>query len=327
MRQRFAGSAPSLAIGVLCGLMLAPAVDAVEWENPVVAPNAGFIARYALAYDSFRNVTILYGGASSGFNCESLTQTWAWNGTDWTLRTPTISPSPGRQNMAAAYDEVRHVMVIFGGCLDDGFGHPTAETWEWNGDNWRRRISIETPPARFGAAMVYDSHRHVMVLFGGRGLSSLTLNDTWEWNGTFWVQRSTPALSPPAREFPAMAYDSIRGVVVLFGGHTTAGELSDTWEWDGVNWVQRTPASQPLPRQGHGMAFDAARGVTVLFGGTTGSLPPAYYRDTWEWGGDNWNPRHRRESVRTSVSHTTPPAHRHFFSEVSTAVISTTRGD
>jgi hypothetical protein len=142
--------------------------------------------------------------------------------------------------------------------------------------NWSQRNPPTAPSARANHAMVYDSARQEVVLFGGQGVGG-ALGDTWVWNGATWTQRF-PATSPPSRSNHAMAYDSVRQRVVLFGGAGGGG----TWEWDGTNWTAMTFAGfGPWNREGHAMAFDAARQRVVMFGGVG-------YGDTWEWDGANW---------------------------------------
>lgn len=138
----------------------------------------------------------------------------------------------------------------------------------------------------FGQATAYDTHRGVLVLFGGRDLASpLNLNsDTWEWDGVTWT-RYTPPVSPAPRVAASMAYDSIRRVTVLFGGDTGTSGYDDTWDWNGTSWTRRFPSSFPEARSQAPMAFDSRRGVCVLFGGALASGP---HQDTWEYDGLNW---------------------------------------
>src|SRR5262245_25423272 len=67
-----------------------------------------------------------------------------------------------------------------------------GDTWEWNGEVWEQRTPTTAPAARFGYGLAYDSHRQVVVLFGGQtgpAFGQGVLGDTWEWNGTEWSQR------------------------------------------------------------------------------------------------------------------------------------------
>src|SRR5262249_6052282 len=97
-----------------------------------------------------------------------------------------------------------------------------------------------TPPAaRYGHAMVYDTVRQRVVLFGGQS-SSGRLNESWEYDGTSWTERNL-ATAPDARYQHAMAYDAARQRVVLFGGDpATSGTLNETWEYDGTSWTRIT---------------------------------------------------------------------------------------
>src|SRR6185369_3173620 len=65
-------------------------------------------------------------------------------------------------------------------------------------------------------AIVYDSDRKRVVLFGGADAARVC-SETWEWDGKRWTRVSTNGPGP--RTFPAMTYDSIRRRVVMFGGN------------------------------------------------------------------------------------------------------------
>src|SRR5262245_49147939 len=120
-------------------------------------------------------------------------------------------------------------------------------------------------------AMVYDSGRRKVVLFGGADASKVC-SDTWELDGNKWKRVSVDGPGP--RTFPAMTYDTIRRRVVLFGGNRVLfgrnpkenNYLDDTWEWDGRKWTEMKVAGPP-PRAEAAMAFDEHRGRAVLFGG------------------------------------------------------------
>jgi hypothetical protein len=245
--------------------------DGTLWmvrDSPSVPPALRW--SHAMAYDPLRAVTVLFGGY------DDFSDTWEWNGTTWTERTPASSPSE-RGGAAMVFDEVRGVTVLFGGLnLTTGM---LNDTWSWNGNTWTLRAPAAKPSIRAAHAMAYDSARGVSVLFGGTD-NVQTFGDTWEWNGTNWIQR-TPANSPPARYYSAMAYDTTRGVIVLFGGHDGTFHIGDTWEWDGVNWTERLEVARPSVRATHALTYDRARGVAVLYGGVSHQDVLA---DTWAFG-------------------------------------------
>ena len=150
---------------------------------------------------------------------------------------------------------------------------------------WRVRNPADHPTGRWSAAMTYDSHRRVHVLFGGR-IGSTNIDETWEWNGVTWQQHAAAPgdRHPSARFTHAMAYDPSRRRIVLFGG--TSGldnPLRDTWEWDGARWHSfEISGVWPAARRSPNLAFVPNRGTVVLLGGYDA-------RDTWEWNGQSWS--------------------------------------
>ena len=154
------------------------------------------------------------------------------------------------------------------------------------------QVADTGPAARFQHAMVYDSGRDRVVLFGGRvfsGSNEVRPSDTWEWDGDVWVQ--VEDMGPPGRAEFAMAYDVSRARTVLFGGGqsgTSAALGGDTWEWDGALWTQVADTG-PSARAGHVMAHDAGNGYVVLFSGGDGKPGSTARLETWAWDGSLWN--------------------------------------
>lgn len=152
----------------------------------------------------------------------------------------------------------------------------------------------EVPSRRWGHAMVYDSARDRIVLFGGRegqagGTQGETFADTWVWDGAGWEFLDLPeGERPPGRYEHNMVYDKARDRIVLFGGHD--GDISilqDTWEFDGTSWTEIDffQRRQPPKRKRFGMAYHEELGAAVLFGGWSGTEG---LRDTWIWDGTDW---------------------------------------
>lgn len=199
------------------------------------------------------------------------------------------TPSP-RLAPRIAFDEESGVGVLFGGRgLDDpatGLTHATDETWTWVRNHWVQQFPLQRPPARSDHAMVYDSSRGRVILFGGRKEATVVrqkftlLGDTWAWQDGEWLDLA-PGNAPPARSFPGLAYDRDRDRVILFGGfdYTADGKslqaLSDTWEFDGHDWTRVSDSgpevSKPL------LVFDAERHQTLMLATGT-DIKPAMYR-------------------------------------------------
>src|ERR1700685_3157552 len=96
----------------------------------------------------------------------AVTDTWLWDGTHWTQKSPQTIPSE-RSYPAMAYDSLHGVVVMFGG--SDISNNPLGDTWEWDGLNWTQQSPQTSPSARYLAAMDYDSANDQVVPLGGRG--------------------------------------------------------------------------------------------------------------------------------------------------------------
>ena len=239
----------------------------------------------AMAYDSARGVTVLFGGYDGALNDE----TWEWDGVNWTQRFVSPRPSP-RVTIAMAYDSARAVTVLFGGVTPTGLSN---ETWEWDGASWALRSSTGPAPRQWHA-MAYDSFRGVTVLFGGNlggAPGGLPTDDTWEWDGVSWTSRGGP--HPPARFGHAMAYDLVRAEVILFGGRDPViGLYDDTWALGTGGWTPVATPTRPSPRHAHAMVgvpgipgVPGAPGGVLLFGGI---LEAGRSDETWGWIGTGW---------------------------------------
>ena len=252
--------------------------DGTSWTQQAPPASPPGLVGAAMAYDSGRGLSVLFGGGSTAGTLTNAT--WAWDGTSWTQRFPAVAPQ-GRIWHAMAYDSFRGVTVLFGG---SGSGGDLGDTWVFDGTTWTQLTPATSPSPRFGQAMAFDSVRKRVVLFGGR-TNGVRQADTWEWDGTNWTQISTSS-APSARFWHSMAFDSHLGKTRIFGGdHVAAfslGPVNDTWEWDGANWTQDVTSSAPSPRAGQSMAYDSGRGRSIVFGGTDESYPGVFYNDTWE---------------------------------------------
>ncbi len=228
-----------------------------------------------MAYDAAHSQVVMFGG----YNNSQLSDTWVWDGTNWTQKAPAHNP-PAREGARMVYDAAHSQVVMFGGYA--GGGANLSDTWVWTGSDWTQQSPANSPSARTGYAMAYDEARQQTVLFGGYVGGSGVLADTWVWDGSTWTQKS-PATSPPARTYGAMAYDGQHSQTVLFGGYNfVTGDITETWVWNGTNWIKQTPATVPPPVHSYSMVFDAARKQLLFFGGVSHS---AYTGNTWVYTG------------------------------------------
>lgn len=261
---------------VISALLTGTVVSAQDWRPSYPLHQPGALSRTRMAFDAAHGELVLFGGQLVPSPANS--DTWTWNGTDWTQRAPTTSP-PARLGHAMCYDAARQRVVVYGGLSGATL---LNDTWEWDGTNWTHLSPATSPPARFWPTIAYDGTR--TILFGG-GSSAAPRNDTWAWNGVTWTQITT-AHAPTPRYYNSLASNGA-GEVLLFGGFDpTLGYLGDTWTFDGTDWTQRTPATSPIARGNCSMGYDPTSARYLLFSGTNSFF--SSLEDTWTFAGGQW---------------------------------------
>ncbi len=266
----------------LVGVLFVSFAPAQQWTP--VAPTASPAARnsHGMSYDVARGVAVTFGGYDGNATI-ALGDTWAFDGANWTPRTPATAPD-ARWGHGMAFDSRRARTVLFGG-FRPGVGS-VADMWEFDGTSWTQVTTANAPAGRAYHAMAFDSVRNRMVVFGGLGNALATLGDTWSFDGVDWTQVTTP-ITPSPRRGAAIAFDAARGMSVLFGGGDGTTNFNDTWTFDGSAWTQRTTTAAPSARWQAAATFDSVRGQIVLHGGADVAYA-TNYGDTWEWNDTNW---------------------------------------
>jgi len=260
------------------------------WVNRTFPNQIGPFPRYnmAMAYDSNRKVTVLFGGQTitqqEGFKI--LSDTWEYDGSNW-VKISVDGPGQ-RYGATMTYDQNRGVSILFGGY--DGVNF-LSDTWEWNGNSWTKKNG-NTPPARISAAMAYDSKRGVTLLTGGAVIvnnRSINFNDLWTWDGSTWQNITPPGKRPTA--VSSMTYDPDRDRMIVFGkqDNTTPDDLfpfsyNRIWEWDGQAWSHSNAIGPVGSRGKFQLVYDSQLKRTVFFGSDRHRLQS----DTWEWDGQFW---------------------------------------
>jgi hypothetical protein len=252
-----------------------------RWRSITTTLSPPVVGEHAMAYDSNRQVTALYGGNATGWPYES--ETWEFDGSSWAAITTTQSPQ-ARYGMAMAYDSNRSVTVLFGG--SDADDTALAQTWEYSGTNWVQVAPATAPLSRTYHSMAAAPNGKI-YLFGGND-SSTCFDDLWQYDSGTWQVITPTGVSPPARTLAALAYDSEDDKVFLFGGRNVTGTLlADLWVFDPgtATWTQLDPDASPPARQAHTLTYDPDTQTIVLVGGATdnGDTPLS---DTWHYDGD-----------------------------------------
>jgi hypothetical protein len=281
--------------------------DGVVWTQRFPAANPGNLGLHAMAYDSARGRTVLYGGMPGGNPILDSNRTWEWDGASWTQRFPATNPGRLEAHSMCFHAEAG-LTILFGGVnATSGASFPvdTDKTWAWDGTNWSELpVAGARPPVRERARLAYDPVRRVCVLVGGMHYSNgQPRNDTWElrldagsWRWTLVPTPGVPAnfhrFSSTLAWLPAIggATGIATGMLQFGGQRGTSTSYGDTWRYDnpanvattgagcsGTNGVPQLAATG-LPRVGQPFTLQAS-GLNPAFGFAAlvlglSSLPP-----------------------------------------------------
>ena len=179
----FGGDSPGTNNGL-------PLDDTWTWDGTSWTPlhpsrhPVGWEAR-AMVYDNDLKQVLLFASSNCYPQSCQTWQTWAWDGSNWSLRGSSVLSGEIGSGVQLAYDPKTHSVVLFGGELFGGKGPNTyfAETWSWSPvSGWQRLQPASSPPAMdyTQAAMTFDASSGTVILFApGNGF--------WRWNGKTWA--------------------------------------------------------------------------------------------------------------------------------------------
>lgn len=262
--------------------------DGSNWSQCMPANNPTARTAVNLVYDSHRNRTLLFGGYQLSPSLIYRSDTWEWDGANWTQLSTSTTPQDHSGGYMLYVPDLDKTYLFSGFMFSGESTYPQNAWWAWDGKNWADTTMGDAPPPRSYCSMAYDEDRKCVVMFGGSTTNALSLSDTWEWDGTHWTRRY-PAAAPPPRCGASLAYDPSHKAMILFGGFVNSPfqYYDDTWMWDGTNWTKLNPATHPPEQYLATMAYDRTQGYILLNNGTAPgykTIPPG----TWQWDGTNW---------------------------------------
>lgn len=231
---------------------------------------------YSVADDLATHQIVVFGGLADN------SATWLWDGTNWTLGEPQLSP-PGRIDAAAAYDPALQVVLLFGGHGPPGTD--LSDTWAWGGASWRELDKGTNEPPRSDASMAWDAALNEMVLVAGG--PSDTATTTWVWSDSRWT-RLRGGL-PAAPTAIGLGFDpQTRDLIAVIHGQTSGSATPiQTWAWDGAAWHRLTTHVVPQADVVVGVGWDPLSHRMLMFAG--GPLAFGVGR-MWAWDGTDWLP-------------------------------------
>lgn len=176
------------ALAVLFGGTDAGGLDAETWSwDPstelftILAPATSPSARSGHAMSVTNNPTkevILFGGSTNLVGPVLSSETWRWNGTTWTLLTPTTVPA-ARFNHGMLFDDDVRVIRMLDGQTGSAAFNLLRQHWEWDGTDWTLKGDLIPPVAvrEFGAD--YDTVRKAVIVMGGLDGGNGFRTETW----------------------------------------------------------------------------------------------------------------------------------------------------
>jgi hypothetical protein len=229
-----------------------------NWHSVATAnaPTLTGTQPFGMCFDRARGEVVLF--VNTGTR-----QTWTYNGSNWTLKTPAHVPSVIVTGANLTYDVANGVCVLLGS--DSG---SVMRTWTWNGSDWTQIVTATamTPwRSDFGFAH-YDPGGYCLQFGGSAGAT-----ETWKLDvaANTWTHL-TPATTPTGTGLMYLTYDPALGKLV---GHNS----TKTWLWDGSNWTDAAPSPDIATRTWSPIAYDAEVGQTMLVGAAGSPLVP----ETW----------------------------------------------
>lgn len=160
----------------------------VTWTNRTPPDTTNVAHRQqnpALAYDGARQKLFLYEGINYGGSTSSFFE-WDPVSGGWAMR-DTGDVFDYGYNLYAVYDSVRRREIVVSGAMST---KGMQEVWELDpaAPTWYVRELSSAPGARYGANMVFDSVRGVVVFFGGDSgaYAANSPAETWEYTVTGW---------------------------------------------------------------------------------------------------------------------------------------------
>jgi hypothetical protein len=242
--------------------------DGTDWTQKFPAHSPPKRTNHSFVYDRTHNYTVLFGGRSTSGSV--LNDTWTWDGTDWTQQFPTHVP-PARQSTFMAWDQLNSYVMIYGGTNDPITLVALAnDMYHWSGTDWIQHAPSGFPTARDGPcqSMIFDPVLGNVILYGGRGSTTITYSDTWKWNGTTWTSVG-PAHNIGTAQ-PSLTYAASLGTIMGTGG----GLTSTVYQWSGTDW-SNLPSKGPIDADTAAVCESLNPGKVYCFMGQSSS-------STWE---------------------------------------------
>lgn len=287
----------SVAVMLVFTVTIVSCISPSSSESLVLSPSPRVSHR--MAYDSNRNVSVLFGGASD--ICEDTNKpclfndTWEYDGMSWKKVITQKSPSP-RSSFAFGYDPNDKKIILFGGLAG---GDELNDTWEYDGHNWELIQTSISPLYLDFPRMAYSEYRRSLILFGFSEKSNK--HETWEYKNSIWILIDSEFVTPLPPQmlsrviFPVLTYNPSSNTMLL------QAEQGLTFEYNFSNWNYIHIQEPNLPNYLlNEIIYDTNRNKIILIVANKSSENISL----WEFTDENWAviPAKNSPSIRYKFS-------------------------
>ena len=264
----------------------------LTWSEIALYPPIASLEQFGAAYDSLRDRMLIFGGIDGDLHFLNNTWAFSFEQDTWTAISYSGTPPSARKWPGVIYDPRGDRMLVFDGYAG-GYLYPGAtgqmEALQFGGagdPEWAVVSAGESPSARVGVSLAYDSLRDRLLLYGGQDGEALR-TDAWAMDlapAPTWT-RLVRADVPPLYRFGHTAIvQPQQDRMILFGGSNGyPNRFNDVWEMsplDTYQWTRWTPdGTPPDARWYHSAVYDPIGDRMWVFGGYDGA---AYFGDVWQ---------------------------------------------
>jgi len=245
-------------------------------------------SNFAMAFDENINCTIIFGGSSTGGNCDGsglndCNGTYAYNASNnkWYSLGARNAPS-ARYGVGMVFDRRLNKTILFGGegsvTCDNSGTLSCNGTYAYNASNnsWYSLGALTPPPARSNFGLAFDERLNLTILYGGGGAPALQdcsgagfCNGTYLYNATDNKWHSITQVGPGVKYNHLLFYDNASQRIFTTGGTQGITAMTDTWVFNSTDykWYNLTSLSQRYVKGTNG-AYDPVLGAVIIPFGT-----------------------------------------------------------
>ncbi len=195
--------------------------DGLQWflRQPQTRPPARRGA--AMGYDPQRQRTVLCGGYNNYPINTMLSDTWEWDGNNWTQ-----SPvGMGGYDLQFAWHPASNGLLLW----SVSGGPYSTSTWKYDATGWHSLTTPANTPSIRGARMAARPSTGEVLLYGVGDPNPHA--SMWSFQGAWTL--IDPVTSPGPLDRPVFVEDPATQLMLLVGGNQQA----NTYAWDGAAWT------------------------------------------------------------------------------------------